>query len=462
MHALIIGLGISGQAAANFLLRQGATVIAVDKNYELLQLTPRISALREAGMRIASDSAPLAMHLFDLVVVSPGVPKHHPLYAEALSRKIPVTSEIELAAHTLQGTVLGVTGTNGKTTVTALTTHILNACGKKAKALGNIGDPLTNALVSDDSSSKALKEIIVLELSSFQLETLRTPILDAAVVLNITPDHLDRYQDMTEYAKTKLQVASCLKPGGKLWMEQGCFEEYGSLLEKRNCCLYGYSSDCTIHTDLNAIYVEQEAALKLPSIHVGQATHDLENLMAAYALCRQIGISSQQFLDGYSTFQKPPHRIQFVEKINGIRYIDDSKGTNIDAVIRAVQAVQGPIILIAGGVDKGAAYTPWIKGFQGKVKSICAIGQARGKIKENVGHVIPVECLDNLEMATLHATHKAEPGSCVLLSPGCSSYDMFCDYADRGRQFQLIIRDKILKERTSTDSVAAPVGEIKQ
>jgi UDP-N-acetylmuramoylalanine--D-glutamate ligase len=196
-----------------------------------------------------------------------------------------------------------------------------------------------------------------------------------------------------------------------------------------------------LYTDLHHLFFEGEKILSFPLETQGKISHDVENLMAAFALCRHFKVSPETFLKGFSTFKKPAHRIEFVDAIDGVSYYDDSKGTNIDAVIRAVQTIDEKIVLIAGGVDKGAAYTPWIEVFQGKVKGIYAIGQAAGKIQEQMSHAIPVTHCQTLEEAVLSASKIALEGEAVLLSPGCSSFDMFRDYAHRGEEFQRIVKE---------------------
>lgn len=438
IRALVIGLGISGRSAAAFLLKNGAHVTGVDSKREVIDSNPAVEHLRLQGLKAQHDEELRSLAGFNLVVVSPGVPHTHRLYAAAKAAGVDIVGEVELAFRFLKGTVLGITGTNGKTTVTLLIEHVLNHSGKKARALGNIGTPLTSELTDHRFDEK---EIIVAELSSFQLETMHSKVIDAAVVLNVTPDHLDRYSGMDAYAQAKFHISKCLKPNGIWYMEQRCFQEFGHLVHGAAPRLYGYTPACDLFTDLQHLIVNKKIECVLPFQLQGKVSHDLENIMAAYAICRHVGVTPEQFLAALATFKKPAHRIQFVRTINGVSYYDDSKGTNIDAVIRAVAMLQGEIILIAGGVDKGAAYTPWIEVFNRKVKYICAIGQAAPKIKQDIGHAVPVELFPGLEQAVAHAARIAHPGDIVLLSPGCSSFDMFRDYAHRGEEFQRVVNN---------------------
>jgi UDP-N-acetylmuramoylalanine--D-glutamate ligase len=234
-------------------------------------------------------------------------------------------------------------------------------------------------------------------------------------------------------------ISHCIKSGGSFYLEERCFLEYSHLLHREKALRYGYSKECKVSTDLKGLFFNKKLVFPLPISYQGRKSHDLENILAAYALCRHVGVEDELFLAALATFKKPLHRLQFVTEIDGIKYIDDSKGTNLDAVIRAVEMTSAPIVLIAGGVDKGAAYTPWIQGFAQKVKSICAIGQAKDKIKRDLGHAIPVHCFETLQEAVIYASVEAKPSGSVLLAPGCASFDMFRDYAHRGEEFQRIV-----------------------
>lgn len=434
-QVLVIGLGISGRSAAGFLQRRGASVTGVDQNQKVLTENLEVTRLCEKGMKVASPND-VNVKNFDLIIVSPGIPQNDSLYTKARESGVELIGEVELAFRCLQNRVLGITGTNGKTTVTLLVAHVLNKSGLRASALGNSGVALT----SEEAEKAVLSDaIIVAELSSYQLETMHTRILDAAVVLNITPDHLDRYHNMEAYAASKMHIENCMKSKGKLYVEEKCFKEYGKKL-KGVTKTYGFHSKCNIFCDLRSIFVDGKPEGVLPPAFSGKANHDVENLMAAYALCREVGVTSSQFLAALESFKKPSHRIEFVRDFKGTLYFDDSKGTNLDAVIKAVDTMTGKVILIAGGVDKGAAYTPWIASFANKVKCICAIGQAAPKIEKDLSHTIPIKRFETLEEAVKYASLMAQKGDNVLLSPGCSSFDMFRDYAHRGEEFQRIVK----------------------
>lgn len=430
---LVIGLGVSGVAAVHFLLDRGAHVHGVDRNSAPLEA----HNLQARGATVGLDSDAIDIGRFDLVVVSPGIPHTHSLYLAAQAAGIETIGELELGCRFVKQRMIGITGTNGKTTVTLLVAHVLNHDGyQKAKALGNVGVPLTKEIDAAEAD-----DILVVELSSYQLDTLNTPVLDAAVILNITPDHLDRYHNMEAYALAKFHIGTCLKKGAPLYIEKSTMQNYGHLVNLRSAYTYGYEQQDAIFTDLQELFVNDQKVASLPTAYRGKRSHDLENVMAAYALCQTFGITPSQFFTALASFKKPSHRIEFVAERGGVSYYDDSKGTNIDAVIRAVEQMQGRVVVIAGGVDKGSAYTPWIEAFQGKVKAICAIGHAAAKIEQQLSHAIPVTVHESLEEAVHAASSLADAGENVLLSPGCSSFDMFRDYVHRGEEFQRLVKE---------------------
>lgn len=430
MRVLIIGLGISGISAARFMLEKQAQVWAIDRNHHKIAFHPAVIELREQGLLYIKEEDLPPLKTFSQIIVSPGVPHTHSLLVEAARLQIEVLGEIELAFRYLKHKVIGITGTNGKTTVTSLLTHILNASGQPAKALGNIGEPLIAEIDSDPNT------VLVVELSSFQIETIHTPCIDLGVILNITPDHLDRYSSMETYALAKMRMHTCLKPGGALYMEEKAYRTFGHLESKLSPKLYGYSEECDLYTDLNHIRIKKTIDCILPLQYRGSKSHILENFLATYSLCKEMGIDAEQFWEGVSSFKIPPHRIEKVRTHDGISYYNDSKGTNIDAVMRAVETLNGPVILIAGGVDKGTDFSPWLDAFAEKVKCICAIGQATDKIENTLSMKFKVYRCESLPEAVEHASSLAQPGDNVLLSPGCASFDMFENYAHRGIVFK--------------------------
>lgn len=429
-RVLVLGLGVSGRSAVQFLLKRQALVVGVDS------AQGQISDLCQQGMVFKAEDSEIDLSLFDLLVVSPGISRSHPLYCQALKLGIEVIGEVELACREITQKCLAVTGTNGKTTVTLLTAHVLQQAGIKAKALGNVGVPLTSAVDVLDSEET---DVFVIELSSYQLETLTSRFINAGVILNITPDHLDRYPSMEAYASVKIGMEKNMKETGVLFVEDKCLKDFNSLFVNKNHPSYGYHPDHFLSTDKHDVFQQGVKILALPEAYQGRRLHEMENIMASFALCSYLSITPEKFLIGLASFQKPSHRIEFIRTVDGVNYYDDSKGTNIDAVIRAVEGLEGQVILIAGGVDKGFPYTPWIEPFIGKVKSICAIGQSKEKIKVELGKIIPVITFASMNEAVAYAASEAKTGENVLLSPGCSSFDMFKDYVHRGQEFQRII-----------------------
>jgi UDP-N-acetylmuramoylalanine--D-glutamate ligase len=408
---LVVGLGKSGAAACELLEKEGNDVVGVDDNPEI------VKQWVHAGKRatIAPD-----VTQFDRLVLSPGVPLTNRVIVAAANLGIPLIGEAELALQRLAIPAIGITGTNGKTTVTLLITHVLKAAGLAAHALGNVGEPLSSYVTQAKKD-----DIAVVELSSFQLDTLMVAAFDIGVILNITPDHLDRYESMQSYAESKCHLQHCLKPGGELWVHESVVSEFQALL-KVDYKIFGQNLDC-------ALSINRVASLR------NLGAHDLTNLLAAWVVCRKFGVTEDVFLQAASHFKKPSHRIEWVASIDGIDYVDDSKGTNVDATMKAVQAMSRPVCLIVGGVDKGASYEVWKRAFQGKVRQVVAIGLAAEQITRDLAPEYLVVTAPTLAGAVHCSRLKALPGDVILLSPGCSSYDMFRDYAHRGDEFKRIV-----------------------
>ncbi|QZA58499.1 UDP-N-acetylmuramoyl-L-alanine--D-glutamate ligase [Candidatus Rhabdochlamydia porcellionis] len=414
---LILGLGKSGRAAAELLLSHKKNVCAFDDYLDSKEVT----YLEKLGLKRIFDLRAVCWKEIDQCVISPGVDPKHIIYTTAKDRGISIVTEMELALPFLSEPLIAVTGTNGKTTVTLLIEHVFNTSGICAKAVGNVGMPLCSYVLT---SKKA--EVLVVELSSFQLETLSSSVFDHAIILNITPDHLDRYPDVEIYARTKLRLQNCIKERGFLFVHEKVIERFGFLLEKKEYQTLGfYQKDLECFSSI--LYREYPE-------------HERENTLAAWALCKPFGISHAQFTKALTTFCRPPHRLEYIASIAGVDYYDDSKGTNIDAVICAVRAMKKEVILIAGGVDKGSSYALWKKPFSGKVRQIIAIGLAAKKIQQELHPFVPVICVDSMQSAVIMAKKLAKEKESVLLSPGCASFDMFCDYAHRGKEFQYQVR----------------------
>lgn len=410
----IIGLGKSGRAAAELLLLHNQSVWAFD---DYLRESREILRLEELGLKCIFDPTAICWQEISQCVVSPGIDPKHLIYASAKDKGISIITEIELALPFIHSPMIAVTGTNGKTTVTLLIEHVLNTNGICAKAVGNVGMPLCEYILAAIQA-----EVVVVELSSFQLETLQSAVFERAAILNITPDHLDRYPDMETYARAKLRIQNCIKEGGSLFVQKQVLDQFGFLLKKNT-----YQTCAMYQKDLESFFL---------LLYRECAEHERENALAAWALCKPFGISHIQFTQALTTFCRPSHRLEHVASIDGVDYYDDSKGTNVDAVICAVRTMKGKVILIAGGVDKGSSYAIWKKPFLHKVKQVIAIGLAARRIQEELHPAIPVICVESMQSAVIMAKKLALEKESVLLSPGCASFDMFRDYAHRGKEFQ--------------------------
>lgn len=427
--SIVLGLGLSGRSAARFLLSQKKGVLGID---DKLDQSTSVRELQSLGLFIQSSHDFIDWKRVSQLIISPGISPQHPIYQAAKTTGTPILTEIELALPHIDKPLFAVTGTNGKTSVTLLIEHVFNSAGIRAKALGNIGVPLCDYLLSPCQN-----DVLIIELSSYQLETLQTARFDAGVILNITPDHLERYANITEYARAKCRLQQLIKPGGTFLVHAQVAREFGSLLpSKQNTFTFGVKEAA----DLDSTCLESIACSNM-------SQHEKENILASYLMCRLRNISNWQFNNALATFKKPPHRIEFVREIEGVFYYDDSKGTNIHAVIEAVGSMNGKGILIAGGVDKGASYLAWKEHFLGKIKKIITLGQAAAKMDAELTPYFPMQRAQSLQNAVQIAAEEADQGDFVLLSPGCASFDMFEDYAHRGKEFQQAVQ--LLERRKS-------------
>jgi UDP-N-acetylmuramoylalanine--D-glutamate ligase len=413
--ALVVGFGVSGKACAAFLQTQGFQVLAVDRKAR--EISP------EPGIELQIDAPEVSLEGISLVVVSPGVAPSHPILQRAEALKIETVGEIEWAFRSIQNRAVGITGTNGKTTTALLTAHLLNEAGRKAKAVGNNGVALSSYAIDPDP-----EDILVIELSSFQLETIHSKKLDAkkldaGVLLNITPDHLDRYPDLRAYAAAKGRMQACLKSNAPFFVADAVIAAYRDLFEQ-------------------PLPFEREISEKSSPLEaIQKGLPEKQNIDAAIALSKAMGLTEEECAKGMQTFRKPPHRIEWVAKKKGVHYYNDSKGTNIDAVMHAMALFPGSVVLVLGGVDKGASYAPWIEAFQGKVKQMVAYGQAAPKMEQELSRFFPFVRVEKMVEAIQTAHLLAKEGDHVLFSPGCSSFDQFLNYAHRGDEFKRIVRE---------------------
>lgn len=411
MHVAILGFGVSGQAVFEYFKKQGAHITVINRTPLALDVTTHL------------DSAEPDLTGIDLLVKSPGVSPSHPWVQQAHAQKIPVVGEIDLALQELQKrgkTLLGITGSNGKTTTTLFTTHVLECAHQKVCAAGNIGTPLLS-LIQEEA------DVFVIELSSFQIEQLiLAPYFDAVALLNITPNHLDRYSSLEEYAHAKLRLQYCLKEDGRFICNELIAKTYGPFTKTP---LILDEREKTLETILSLRYRD---ALKY------FCKHDVQNLAAGYLLSQPL-CEDALFWKAVTTFKKPPHRVEWVRALNGVRYINDSKATSVDAVTKAVESIPGPILLIAGGVDKGGAYSDWIPLFREKVKKVIAMGPAAARMVEELKGSVPLEVVPTLEAGFMCAQREAVAGDTVLLAPACSSYNEFRGFEERGDRFKALV-----------------------
>lgn len=392
--ALILGLGISGKSAAQYLVKKGYQVTGVDDRQ-----TEQIP-----GIECASTKTLTSLCHFDLFVPSPGVPRTHPLWLIAMKEGIPIAGEIELAMQVIKQPCIGVTGSNGKTTVVKMIEHCLNTLGKKARALGNVGDPLLAYLEHPNH-----EEILIVELSSFQLETLKTPALNVGLILNITENHLDRYADFMEYAATKAHMQHCIKPGGILGVHRSVIQGFSHLFDQkpRDFCL-----------------------------SPRDVSYEEDNQAAALFAVQYFEIPSEAFFSALRTFSKPKHRLEFIAQVNDVIYYNDSKATSPAAVDVALEFLKGKrVILLAGGVDKGLSFAPLTR-HRETIVDLIVFGECGHKIAAILDRQIPRFVAPSVAAAVAQAAQIAKKGEVVLFSPGGTSFDAFKDYGERGEEFR--------------------------
>ena len=441
-NVLVFGSGISGIGAAGLLEERGASVTLYDGNDKLdvEEIRGKMKDGAKADIVLGEFPEELLGKL-DLVIISPGVPTDLPIVNRMRESDIPVVGEIELAYELGKGEVLAITGTNGKTTTTALLGEIMKAVYDSAFVVGNIGIPYTNVVdeTRDDS-------VIVAEMSSFQLESIVDFRPRVSAILNITPDHLNRHHTMEAYIQAKKNVAinQTAEDTCVLNYEDEVLREFGETLQTK--VLYFSSKrklDKGIYLDDgNIIYRNPDECLvcnvkELKLLGV----HNYENVMAAVAMAAAYGVPMDSIRKTIKEFAGVEHRIEFVAEKNGVAYYNDSKGTNPDAAIRGIQAMNRPTYLIGGGYDKQSEYKEWIESFDGKVKKLLLIGQTREKIAKEAEECgfTDIMLLDTFEDAVLTAAKLAEPGEAVLLSPACASWGMFKNYEERGDKFKEIV-----------------------
>lgn len=431
---LVVGAGKTGLAVARFCLQRGATVTVTDKR-GADELGAARAALGERVTWELGGHRPESFLAADLIVVSPGVPEIAPL-AEARRRGVRVTGEIELAAAFIQAPLIGVTGTNGKSTVTALAGEMARATGRPTFVGGNLGTPLIEAVGTEAASRRGL---VVVELSSFQLETAERLHPRAAAFLNLTPDHLDRYPDVAAYGAAKLKLAQNLGPDDVMVVnaDDAFFAAAGEVRRRHTRVLSfsvrGRAADGIVDGDDLVALDEHYPIAELNLV----GRHNLGNALAAILLLRGGGLASHDAVRAaLRAFRPLPHRMQLVGERRGLRFYDDSKATNVDSVVAGLDGFPTPFVLIAGGRDKGGSYAPLVQALRdNRCRAAVLLGEAADAIAAAVGDAVPVVRAASMPDAVARAVAAAQPGDAVVLSPACSSYDMFDNYEHRGRCF---------------------------
>ena len=444
-NVLVFGSGISGVAASRLLLKKGANVILYDGNASLDEKRIReeiLDGIKGSVKMILGELPEEVLETLDLIVMSPGVPTDLPVVDRMREKNIPVWGEIELAYVSGKGDVLAITGTNGKTTTTALLGEIMKNYRDSTFVVGNIGNPYTDIVLDTRADS-----VIVAEMSSFQLESIHTFRPKVSAVLNITPDHLNRHHTMDAYIAAKLNVAR------NQTGEDTCVLNYEDevtrgFAEKVNAKVLYFSSQRKLE---KGIYLEDGSIVcsidgtPAAVCHIDElkllGTHNHENVMAAAAMAAAYGVPMEIIRKTVKEFPGVEHRIEFVAEKNGVAYYNDSKGTNPDAAIKGIEAMKRPTLLIGGGYDKESSYDEWIQAFGGKVKKLVLLGATREKIKETAERLgfCDIILADTFEEAVETCVKYARPGDAVLLSPACASWGMFKNYEERGDKFKELV-----------------------
>ena len=451
-RVLVVGLARTGEVVSLFAAGYGAIVTATDQKPES-ELSLTAQKLRGVGVKLEMGGHPPELFLEkDLIVVSPGVPRNLPLLAAARTAGVPVWSEIELAWRFLRGKLVAITGSNGKTTTTALTSHLLKTAGIETLVGGNIGTPLLSLVESSTDST-----VTVAELSSFQLENIEAFRPEIGVLLNLTPDHLDRHASFEEYAAAKMQLFShqlsrdCAvlnaddpevtkrMPSGQqvFWFSRRKRVATGAFLR---------DGQILFRWDGDEVPLGGRADIAL------RGEHNVENVLAACAAAYLAGADPGAIESGVKTFRGVEHRLEFVAEIGGVSFFNDSKATNVDAARKAIESFSGPLIVILGGQDKGSPYTPLAEPLQQRARTAILIGASAEKLARDLSPAVPYVHAETLERAVELAMSAARPGDTVLLAPACSSFDQFENYEQRGRVFKQIVGN--LEGRSHTGASA--------
>ena len=439
---LVVGLAKSGVAAANFLIRRGARVTITDLKPES-ELQNEIAQLAGPARLALGGHTEGAFMESDFIVISPGVPTGLLELRRSASSGIPIYSEVELAYAFARGKIIGITGSNGKTTTTALIGELFKNAGLPHVVAGNIGTPLSLFVDSEDQAGE--DRTFVVELSSFQLENIHHFKCDIALLLNVTPDHLDRYQSFEDYALAKERVFlnqtkrdyAVLNADNSISLSMSDGRKGQVMLFSRRQML-----SQGIYVDGGKIYIrwknQHHYLMESGEIRL-KGNHNLENVLAATAAGFLSGIDLSIMADTFRTFQGVEHRLEFTRTVGGVDYYNDSKGTNVDSAVQALQALDQPLVVIMGGKDKGGDFASLRSLVTRKVKLLILIGAATDKIFSTLGSDVSTVKARTMEDAVQLASKSAQPGDAVLLEPACASFDMFRNYEHRGEVFKNLV-----------------------
>ena len=428
----VLGAGLSGTAAALLLNAEGADVTVLDSVEEENLLKSTIDNLRREGIRVLCGKAvDEDSSTYQMAVSSPGIDPASRLARNFFTSKIELIGELELGWRFCETPVIAVTGTNGKTTTTELLAQMLNAAGQRTIACGNIGKPL-----SEVAREGKPFDVLTVEVSSFQLETIQTFRPSISLWLNFAPDHLDRYRSVAEYRTAKLRIFE-----NQTEQDVAVVNAADALpkIRARRITFSAYSDQADFRLSGGAIMYQNEAVLRLSDTKL-RGLHNIENLMATLAAGVARGLSFAHMVPPLRDYEPRPHRCEFVREVNGVDYVNDSKATNLDAVEKAVRAQAKPIVLIAGGKDKGFTFDPLRSLVKEKVRSTILIGELAESIGRSWSGAVNSEIANSLADAVERAHAVAKRGDVVLFSPGTSSFDMFKSYADRGDQFRTLVQ----------------------
>ncbi|HEY4444090.1 MAG TPA: UDP-N-acetylmuramoyl-L-alanine--D-glutamate ligase [Steroidobacteraceae bacterium] len=440
MHSVVVGLGKTGASCLRYLAKRGIPVSATDTR----RTPPGLAQL--GGL---ADSLDLRLGGFDLslldgasqVLMSPGVSLDEPIARAARERGIDVLGDVELFARNVQAPVIGITGTNGKSTVTSLVAGMAAAAGRSVLAGGNLGEPALDLL------EQPTPDLYVLELSSFQLETTYSLELAAAVVLNVTADHLDRYPSVAAYALAKARIFAkaatvVLNADDPLVAGMRGAADRGGPEHTVTFSIERTDADFSLlRTGTQTLLARRGEALLDVSRMKITGLHNAANALAALALGDAVGLPVPAMLNALESFPGLSHRSEWIADVDGVRYIEDSKGTNVGATIAAVAGMPGPLVMIAGGEGKGQDFTPLAQAFRGKVRHVVLIGKDAPAVAAALAGVCPTQTVASMPEAVIAATRVARAGDTVLLSPACASFDMFRDYGHRGDVFAAAVHD---------------------